>query len=252
MFAMKAYSSTILLLSLITLLIFPLSQTQLETQDYLDIVTKSFQATDAEFDALIIEAWAQISKKGLVEKDLEILFKQLTNTFSIPYLPIIDTQYPEFIGFSQQETVADGQTVIYATLQSVQPSRVEAGTYLGLSITTFNLQEAQEYYKLVIGFLSPYTDISNIGITITGTIPGKLSQKQTYQLFSKAFKTVGAEIKEGINTPELVSLSAYTPRCPYHLKVNDKKINLNLAARYHYFDNKTYLHFGAPLIFQEY
>jgi hypothetical protein len=57
---------------------------------------------------------------------------------------------------------------------------------------------------------------------------------------------------EGIRDGSLISLSAYSPLLKDSIKVRGKRVNINLAARYSAFEDKTYIWLASPVITTEY
>lgn len=248
---LKNYSSIIAFIGILTFIIVPLYQHDTSEKDYLDIVSKSFQVTKAEFYELNIEAWAQIKKKGISSGELQALYNELAGKLSLKTRKITLNEYEDFISLYCQE-VLEGDVYLQLSLQSSLSEGLESGTYLGIQISSDDLEKGRSYYDLVKETFDALNIKTDIGITLTGTYPNKLREKELYQISDLVFTTLNAQVLEGITTEELISLSGYTSECNDYLVVEDKKINLNLASRYHEIDNTTYIHIGAPLIFQEY
>lgn len=251
MFFLKNYSSIIAFVGILTFIIIPLYQITTPSEDYLDIVSKSFQGTKAEFCELNIEAWAQINKKGLSSQELYFIYDDLAKILSLTEKNRAVEHYSDFIGISHQEQVKEN-VYLQLSLQAFQSEGLESGTFLGIQVNSDDLEESREYVNLLEYIFESLNCKTQIGVTFVGYFSGKLEEKELYQKSALAFSTVNAQVLEGIHTKELLSLTGYSPICKNYLDVNGKKINLNVALRYHTVDNKTYIHIGAPLIFQEY
>jgi len=247
---LKSYSSIIAFISILALMVVPIYHIQSGNQDYLNIVTKSFQVTKADFDALNIQAWAQINKKGLSHEDLKNIYSQIVASMKIINNPTINDDYEDFISLYQNETI--DTTSIEIALQSFPTQGQEAGTFLGIQVNSKDFETSKNYYQIISELFSNLNIKTDIGITVIGTYPGYLREEERYRTIALGFAAVNAQVVEGVNTEELISFSAYTKNCSQYLDVDGKKINLNIAVRYHALDNKTYIHIGAPLIFQEY
>jgi len=247
---LKNHSSIIAFLGILTFIIIPIYQINAANQDYLDIVTKSFQVTNGEFSELNIEAWAQINKKGLPAGELQAIYQDIAKELSLSANPSYE-KYVDSISIYYGQILEEG-VYLQLSLQSFQSEGLESGTFLGMQISCINLEKGRKYFDLFTKIFDSLNAQNEIGVTIVGTFPGQLSQEERFRKSDLAFASVSAQVVEGIETEELVSLSGYTPLCTSYLDVADKKINLNAAIRYHAIDNKTYIHIGAPLIFQEY
>lgn len=248
---MRIKSSLIAFMGIIALLLVPMYNINYRQQDYLDIVTKSFQVLNAEFDALNMQGWAQISKKGLNEEELQEIYSQITTTLKIPDNPTITTEYEDFTSFYQKEVI-NSNTVLEISLQSFASQGHESGVFLGIQVLSSQLKGNRQYYEAISQIFTNLNIQTDIGVTIVGKFDNYLSPIDRYNTVAKIFNMTNALFVEGINTEQLISYSGYTKNCQDFIKVNGKKINLNIALRYHELDQKTYIHIGAPLIYQEY
>lgn len=229
----------------------PLYEINTPGQDYLDIVSKSFQATKAEFCELNIEAWAQINKRGLSLQELDLLYRDIAHKLLIEKRYPKLEEYEDFLSINNQGMIAEN-VYVELSLQSFQSDGLESGTFLGIQIIANDLENSRKYYDLVKEIFTALNTKTQVGITLVSTFPGQLPEDEMYEKTAIAFAAPKAQVVEGINTEKILSFSGYTPLCKEYLPVDDKKINLNVALRYHALDDKTYLHIGAPLIFQEY
>ncbi|MFZ5943913.1 MAG: YwmB family TATA-box binding protein [Bacillota bacterium] len=246
---MKSYSSVFAFIGIFTLLFLPLYQSsQQNNEDYLDIVTKSFQGLNAEFNELNIEGWAQISKKGFSQNELFAAYSQICQVLKINNNAVINSEYEDFLTLNDYQILEDG-TIINLTLQSFLSSEGKSSTYLGAQIITSDFQKARQYYD-VLASIFPST--SDIGVTAVGTYPGRLNQDKIYNEMARGFVQVDAQVIEGMSNELLTSFSGYTAQTPGYIEVDGNKLNINIALRYHSLDDKTYIHIGAPLIYQEY
>lgn len=89
-------------------------------------------------------------------------------------------------------------------------------------------------------------------ISLAGSIDGKLEKDEIEELYTRAFRSIGANSVEGIDDNGLVSVSAFSPAIGSDARVNGKKININMAARYNAYEDKTYIWLAAPVITTEY
>lgn len=86
----------------------------------------------------------------------------------------------------------------------------------------------------------------------TATLPGKLSLPEQREAVAAIMEVYGAIAVEGVAGEELYSVSAYTPRLRPIVIAGGRRINLNIAMRYHSYDHLTYLYLGIPLLDGEY
>ncbi len=87
---------------------------------------------------------------------------------------------------------------------------------------------------------------------ITGCFEGKLGYEKLNEISRKILKVAGAKKVNGISDNNLISVSAYSPLIGNTLKIDGKKVNMNLAIRYNSYENKTYIWLASPVITIEY
>ncbi len=106
--------------------------------------------------------------------------------------------------------------------------------------------------KKVITVLNKYGIDAQVNSCITGSFEGKLTDKQMNDVSKAIFKGAEARKVEGIRERNLISVSAYSPIINDYIKVDDNKVNLNLAIRYNAIEDRTYIWLATPVISTEY
>lgn len=81
---------------------------------------------------------------------------------------------------------------------------------------------------------------------------GKLNDNELETVCERIFKSAGADKVEGMRDGGLVSVSAFSPVIDEAVRVNGKRINLNVAVRYNSYEGKTYIWLATPVITTEY
>jgi len=104
----------------------------------------------------------------------------------------------------------------------------------------------------VIAAMDRYGIAAHVNSCITGSFEGKLTDRQMNDVSKAIFKGAEARKVEGIRERNLISVSAYSPVIDDYIKVDDKKVNLNLAIRYNAFEDRTYIWLATPVISKEY
>lgn len=87
---------------------------------------------------------------------------------------------------------------------------------------------------------------------LTGNVNGKLNNEQMNDICKNIFMVSEAKKVEGLKYDGLISVSAYSPLIGDSIKVNERRVNLNLAIRYNSYENKTYIWLATPIITTEY
>ena len=92
----------------------------------------------------------------------------------------------------------------------------------------------------------------HISTCLIGWLDGKLKDGEWHQYLSDAFISVDAIIIDKLEADHFVSYTGFTSEIAEWLRVENKKINLNIAMRYSQYDNRTYVTIGSPIITREY
>ena len=100
--------------------------------------------------------------------------------------------------------------------------------------------------------LEKYGIDHEINISISGSVEGKLEEDETTDIFDRIMRRTGASRVEGVNDNGLVSISAFSPQISKAANVAGKRVNLNMAARYSSYEDKTYIWIASPVITTEY
>lgn len=85
-------------------------------------------------------------------------------------------------------------------------------------------------------------------ITLTGYYEGKVAREELESKIKKSFNSIEAREIEGINSDNLISITGYTSNVKEKISYSGKKANINIAARYNSYEDKTQIWIGTPLI----
>lgn len=125
--------------------------------------------------------------------------------------------------------------------------------YVSVKVTEdLSSSKLEETKKTVMDVLNRYKIKGRTNSCIIGSYEGKLDYAGMDEISKQIFKGIDADRVEGIKDGNLISVSAYSPNIEEYIKVNGKKVNLNLAIRYNSYENKTYLWLATPVITTEY
>lgn len=213
-----------------------------------EIARNTFSLSGAELGEIKLQAWGQITNKEHSLGRLQEVFAVIAKGLGLGKKPEIQIEKDLFISISLFET--DASQEIQLVLQSV-PDTLDTGiSYLGFLLITQDMEIAKKAYYLLLPLLGEIGYTDELGITISGTIPKDLSQQRQTTLIKEMALGCQGEFVEGISG-ELISSAFYTPRLNKHLRVNGKKVNLQLASRC-YQSEMTKIYVGVPMIYQDY
>lgn len=104
----------------------------------------------------------------------------------------------------------------------------------------------------VSAILQKYNITPRVSSCITGNLDGRLTDESIKDICTQMLKSLGARKVESMIDEKLTSISAYSPLIRDSIKVNGKRINLNIATRYNIYEDKTYIWLATPVITIEY
>lgn len=110
----------------------------------------------------------------------------------------------------------------------------------------------EEVRQAALKVLKKYHIDPRINSCVIGSFDGKLDYTAMNDVCKRMFEDAEARKVEGIRDGNLISVSAYSPFIGDSIKVNGKKVNMNVAIRYNALENKTYLWLATPVITTEY
>lgn len=221
-------------------------------------IYQAFQASGAEVYASNLSGWAQINNKYLSVSELDDLGQQVVHALGLDPATV-KCQPTEEKGFRglQYGGLIGRQTRANVIIQTWDPPAEDINpypeTYLIVNLEeTGSLELLSSGPKRMNDVFALFGAVPNINTGITGTIDGLIPEEEKSNLARVIFTAVGAEVLESLVEPGIVSFTGYTPAIKESLLAGDKKINLNVALRYHSIDGKTYVHIASPIIMSEY
>lgn len=222
-----------------------------------DVMSRAFEATGASAVSSEIYVWCDLSDTDL-EKE-EFRRELLSNIISgaggdlsarKPVFSNIDNDIS--FGTISDYIINNDNAIHTSVLKDKQADN--AGVFR-IAATFDNTSGSADIRKAVDGLktvFKQYTDDPEINISITGCLDGKLGKEELDLIYKKAFETIDAARVEGIDEGGLTSISAFSPSIRDSVRVNGKRININMAARYNSYEGKTYIWLATPVITTEY
>lgn len=222
-----------------------------------ELLKKALEAAGARSESARLESWGRVNAifvdlervSGIAAEAAQILGLNSRLTWE-------KEQSANFRTCFWEGEVEPG-TFLYLSVQSLKGPKEEGETYLLVSwesqtkegdVTYLLSRWEQQAAKVFRQFQADH----RLTYILTAQIPGYLSQEEQRRRAESILAALEATKVEGIEDEEMISLSAYTPLLPQHLEVIGRRVNLNVALRYHGTDNITYLHLGSPLLGGEY
>ncbi len=194
-------------------------------------------------------------RKVLDENDVRSLLEDMVNgtgakySGDIPVFNTIDNDYAEGVEINY---IIDEYKSIQLSVAN-ETNKDPGDTSIAVSfLDTSRKPSVRSNAAAVAGSLEKRGIEYEINISLTGSVDGKMEKAEIEDLYMRAFGSIGADSVEGIDDNGLVSVSAFSPSIGDAISVNGKKVNINMAARYNSYEDKTYIWLAAPVITTEY
>ncbi|MGI6284262.1 YwmB family TATA-box binding protein [Neomoorella humiferrea] len=221
------------------------------------LLLDALQAGGARLDTVTLEAWAVVNGAFVDAGALHEMARQAAAALGVDGDKGTNFTAQDGEGFHAVYWQGEVQprTAMFFSLQSLSGSGGEGETYLLINVSGRPREGEREIHawlaKMRAAF-SPWQAEPRLTYTMTGFVPGRLASTERERRAEKILKTLEAQKVEGIEDGELLSVSAYTSRLPDFLEVAGRKVNVNVALRYHAVEGKTYIYLGCPLLGGEY
>ena len=206
-------------------------------------IIAAFQESGANCMEVRLVAWKKIEEISLDTTQLEEKVNQMAEVLLLEDI-ILNSNVAA--GWSQ--VIADGNKDNIAYQVLVQSP--DDATYM--IIRAIAKDNVNYFTELSSELLDVLGEGSEYNALITGQIDGKLSQAELKNLFSKILLACGGKLVNVAYEDNYYSVGAFINQLDNKILVDNKTVNLQLAANYQEKDDKTYLYFGLPLVFSDY
>ncbi|MCX7842468.1 MAG: YwmB family TATA-box binding protein [Clostridia bacterium] len=143
--------------------------------------------------------------------------------------------------------------IINMVFQREKQQKSAVSTNISLKVTQdLAIDGLDTIRKEAMNIFKRYGIEPKVNSCITGYYDGKLEYGRMNDIGLKVFSRAQAKKVEGMRNDKMISVCAYTPEIDQYIRVNEKKINLNLAIRYNNFEDRTYIWLATPVITTEY
>lgn len=219
------------------------------------LLSNALGAGGARLESMRLEAWGSLKSSFLAGDALHDLAQQVAADLGLKETTVFTAQDEENFHALYWEGELRPGVALYISLQSLSGEGEQGETYLLTDLESRSsagagaIQTWREKIKAL--FQSRQTE-PHLTYTLTGVIPGRLSPAEQQQRAHAVLAALEAQKVEGVAEEQFLSISAYSPRLPRYLEVAGRRVNTNVALRYHQTDGNTYLHLGFPLLGGEY
>ena len=221
--------------------------------DDFELAHAVFVSSGAEIKEIKLQVWGQISN-GLESVDkLKKKYEAAACGLGLnPAGAALQVEKDGFAGISQLEIKEGEAWQLYMQAVPIPGAPNGGESYAGFLCSTDNPRRARQAYALLNTVFNEAGLKGKSGVTFSGIIQGDLGPQGRVRLADALAAGYAGEYVEGITQDNLASICYYIKQNSNFLPVGGRRINLNIALRYNELENRTYIHVGVPLIYQDY
>ncbi|NBI06028.1 YwmB family TATA-box binding protein [Senegalia massiliensis] len=228
-------------------------------------IVTAFNNINANLIEISIKAQGTINEEFMSEKDIKKLgqdfknkfniigelesnnnIKQLNSTKKLYSLEYIESENNKKIIVSGVDKNNRFVTINVLTYKDKYSNLNR--TDLIVNIISQNVNNYKKIESNVQKIFEEYNTTPNITSKVIGTFEGNIKTEEKFNIISHITKTVDARIVEEYKNPDILSISAYSPNIDNHIYTGKNKMNLNIAMRHNYTEDKTYIFIATPII----
>lgn len=232
---------------LIPIIVLSAGRNEIEEED---LLLEIHDGLEADFSEENIDLGGKILDHYIEEDNLREIGDELKDILDID--EDVEEDFIEDDGFIQ--------LFLYGFYQSNNPVTIILSSYKdmennqGETSIFINLQKKEQFIEFndIIEKIRYFYDGYEMPVDVTrciiGTYEGDICLNEIEKLALGAMETVKGNLVEQYKEDDTLSLSIFTPYIEDYIYTGDKKMNLNIAARYNEYEDKTYIWIGTPII----
>lgn len=221
------------------------------------IMQRAFEVTGAEIVSSEVYLRGTLEEESFRGEDMrQQLSKEIISGSGgdisrvLPVFQTIDNDISS--GTETGYIINDDQRIHISILKDVEASPANDYRLSVSLVNTSHRLDGAESILRITNALKHYDVEPEVNISITGCLKGNLPEKEVEELCNRVFDSINADKVEGINEDGLISVSAFSPSISDTIRVNGRRVNVNLASRYNSYEGKTYIWLATPVITTEY
>lgn len=253
---MKKFVSITIILLFISIFILFMHNEQPEDSTAA-IMQRAFEVTGADIVSSEVYLRGILEEESFREEDMrQQLSKEMISGCGgdisrvLPVFQTIDNDISS--GTETGYIINEDQRIHISILKDVEKNPANDYRLSVSLVNTSRWQKAARSAEEITNVLKYYDVEPEVNISITGCLEGHLPDKEVEELCSRVFGSINADKVEGISEDGLISVSAFSPSISDTIRVNGRRVNVNLASRYNSYEGKTYIWLATPVITTEY
>ncbi len=215
-----------------------------------DAVNATYAESEAKLDHININSYVIFHDKFLTIDKVSKICNDISEKLEMKDTIMSKENSEDFCEIRLSGTIDSGVkgTII---LQSSKFQDFQESSIVVDIIETREQYDLSELCDKIREILKSYGKV-NLNINLAAYYDGVIDNRNLKKTIDKAFKEIGANEVEGIENDDLISITGYTLGLEESISYCGKKVNINMAARYNSYEDRTYIWIGTPLIVVEY
>jgi hypothetical protein len=217
-------------------------------------IMEAFASTGTKVEESSLEMTADYGNKALSKDDKELIIRKiadkigLDNNYDIEEKKVNDT-----VSMIAEKHGKNAKTIIeiITIFNEVDSKRKH---YILVSLNIFEKTNSIIQYKQILEESMEEIEVTELEslIRFHGFCEGKLTENERDVQVKEMLKNIQAKVVNEYSEDGLLNVYAYTGLLKEYLKVNRKRINVNVVVTYNEIEDRTYIYLATPILNGDY
>lgn len=216
----------------------------------------ALQATGAELSRVHVAGSAKITKNGAAEESLSEMVSTAADALGISKKGrVVEATASDYQKSASLSSHTEKEKILISAKQLNNTNGVKPSIAFTVKVWVNGQEETAfaDARKRIFAAFEKIGGAPRISTCLEGYLDGKLENSEWTVRLRDAFDAVGARLHSKIENERYASYAGFSPLIQERsIKANGKEINVNMAMRYHAFDQRTYVIVASPAITMEY
>lgn len=218
------------------------------------VLSQALAATGATVSSAEINGWVQLDNTLADEVILEEMVRNSFNKMGYDGKPvIIQKQKNKYFVQSRGEIRSDDLDLVVISQVIYPQANKIAEAYTVINAVMRHQIASDEAWEVKISkTLTELGRKPRINTCLVGWLDGKLNKNNLKHRLLLACDSIEAVAGDQMYDDDFASVTGYTPRLANFFKMQQEKVNVNMAMRFSPSEERTYVTIGSPVITREY
>ncbi|MBU2698938.1 hypothetical protein Ga0466249_000017 [Sporomusaceae bacterium BoRhaA] len=220
----------------------------------LPVLSKALSTTGAEVAFVDIQGWVKQEHLRMDEAALEENVRESFDKLGYNGNDVQIEKKQNSYFCKVRGELRDPNLVIVVMSQMIYAKGIQpAVSYTAINAEIQGQNASGEEWERKIGkILAEIGPRPRINTCLVGRLDGKLNKNNLEHRLFLAFHSIQAVVQEPMFVDDIASFTGYTPNLTEFFTVNEQKVNVHMAVRYHPSEERTYVTIGTPVITRGY